>query len=149
MVESHSCCYIFFHYTMFKEWGAAGTAQHRRLCLRVQVSVFVRPTTRSGFWWQISEQRVIYLFPDQSSCLSSGHWQRSHPVWPRRPSGAISVYCTTSNVRCLLELYVRSSLPCSTCVNIYSAASAADMSLHQSVLLLFLVGKHTSDSDSN
>lgn len=76
-------------------------------------------------------------------------WLRSHSMWPFILCSVISVYCTPSNIRCLLELYVRSSFPCSISVNIYSAASAVDTSLHQSVLLLLSVGQRTSDSDSN
>lgn len=49
-------------------------------------------------------------------------------------------------LHCLLELCVRS---CTICVNIYSAAPSVDMSLHQSVFLLFSVGQCTSDSHSN
>lgn len=52
-------------------------------------------------------------------------------------------------LQCLLELYVRSTFPWTIWVNIYSTASSFAMSLHQSVLLLFLVGQRMSDSEFN
>lgn len=52
-------------------------------------------------------------------------------------------------LQCLLELYVRSTFPWTIWVNVYSTASSVAMSLHQSVLLLFLVGQRMSDSEFN